>query len=171
MKIPLKPSLLKKRRESVKWIILHHTSELYPAPEAKIDNPKFQLPGLHKGVLEKKQADVNYHYVIERIGEDFFPIVTRPFVFLCEWDDIKPEVNNRAIHVALLGNYNFKIPEKRCYEVLAFRILNPFMKMFALSPSRIKFHNEVSNDEDLTCPGDFCDKEVVISMVRRFIIK
>ena len=171
MKIPLRPSLLKKRRESVKWIILHHTSEMYEQPEARIDNPKFQLPGLHKGVLEKKQADVNYHYVIEKIGEDYFPIVTRPFVFLCEWPDIDININNRAIHVSLLGNYDWKVPEKRLYEILAFRVLNPFMKMFSLSPSRVKFHNEVSDIEGLTCPGDFIDKEIVISMIRRFIIK
>jgi len=171
MKIPLRPSLLKKRRESVKWIILHHTSELYDNPEARIDNPKHQMPGLLKGVLEKKHPDVNYHYILERIGEDFVPIVARPFVFLCEWDDIPPNINNRAIHIALLGNYDFKIPEKRCYEVLAFRLINPFLKLYGLSPNKIKMHNEVSDIEDLTCPGDFVDPAVVEAMVRRFVIK
>ena len=41
MKIPLRPSRLTVRRQTVKWIILHHTAELYPAPEAKIDNAKY----------------------------------------------------------------------------------------------------------------------------------
>ena len=45
------------------------------------------------------------------------------------------------------------------------------MKMFGLSPSRIKLHSEVSSNEDLTCPGEFVDKAVIISMVRRFVIK
>ena len=70
-----------------------------------------------------------------------------------------------------MGSYDFKIPEKRCYEILAFRVLNPFMKMFHIAPNKIKFHNEVSDNKDLSCPGDFIDKEVVISMVRRFVIK
>jgi len=171
MKIPLKPALLTIRRQSIKFIILHHTVEMYPQPEARIDNPKYQLPALFKGVMEQKTGDINYHYVVEKIKEDYVPIVTRPFVYLCKWDDIDVNINNRAAHIALLGSYDFKIPEKRCYEILAFRLLNPMLKMFGLSPSRIMFHREVSKDKDLTCPGDFIDKEVIIAMVRRFVIK
>lgn len=162
---------MKIRRGKPRWIILHHTSEIYENPMAKIDNSKFQIQGLSKGVLELKQSDINYHYVVEKINDEYYPIVCRPFVYLCEWDDIDPNINNRAIHVGFLGNYDFKIPEKRFYEVLAFRILNPMLKMFKLDPSRIKFHNEVSSDKELTCPGDFIDKEVIISMVRRFVVK
>jgi len=171
MKIPLRPSRLTVRRQTVKWIILHHTAELYPIPSSRIDNPKYQMPGIQKGVLEQKTADINYHYIIDKVKDDYIPIVCRPFIYLCEWDDIHADINKRAIHVALMGSYDFKIPEKRLYEILAFRVLNPFMKMFHISPNKIKFHNEVSDDKDLTCPGDFIDKEVVISMVRRFVIK
>jgi len=171
MKIPLKPSLMKIRRGKVQWIILHHTSELYKNPASKIDNAKFQVQGLSKGVLEMKHSDVNYHYVIEKIDEEYYPFVCRPFVYLCEWDDIDPNINNRAIHIALLGNYDFKVPQKRMYEVLAFRVLNPMMKMFKISPKRIKMHRDVSSNKELTCPGDFIDPEVVETMVRRFVIK
>jgi len=170
MKIPLRPSLLKIRRKTG-YVILHHTSELYENPEARIDNAKYQLPGLFKGVLEKKQGDINYHYVVELIKEDYIPIVCRPFVYLCDYPDIPAEINNRAIHIALLGNYDFKIPQKRLYEVLAYKLINPMMKMFHISPNRIKFHSEVSTNKDLTCPGDFVDKAVVISMTRRFVVK
>lgn len=171
MKVPLRPSLLKVRRQSPRWIILHHTAEIYDNPAARIDNSKFQLRYLFKGVMEQKQGDVNYHYVIDKIKEDYIATITRPFVYLCEWDDIDVNINNRAIHVALLGNYDFKVPEKRMYEVLAYRVLNPFMKMFKLAPNRIKMHSEVSSNKDLTCPGDFIDRAVVESMVRRFVIK
>lgn len=171
MKLPLKPSLLKVRRGKPQWIILHHTSEMYENPEARIDNSKFQLKGLSKGVLEKKQGDINYHYVLDKIEEDYQPIVCRPFVYLCEWDDIAPSINNRAIHISLLGNYNFKVPEKRLYEILAYRIINPMLKMFKLDPSRVKLHSEVSSDKELTCPGDFIDPAVIEAQVRRFVIK
>jgi len=171
MKIPLKPSLLTVRRGKPQWIILHHTIELYKNPESKLDNAKFQVKGLSKGVLELKQADINYHYVIDKIEEDYQAIVCRPFVYLCEWDDIKPSINNRAIHIALMGSYDFRVPHKRLYEILAFRLLNPMLKMFSLSPSRIKLHKDVSSNKELTCPGDFIDSEVVETMVRRFIIK
>ncbi len=171
MKLPFKPSLMQVRRQTVKYIILHHTTEIYDNPEARIDNVKFQLPALSKGVLEKKQADINYHYVIEKIKEDFIPIICRPFVYLCDWPDIDLNINKRSIHIALLGSYDFTIPQKRCYEILAYKLLNPMLKMFGLAPNRIKFHREVSNNKELTCPGDFINKEIVISMVRRFVIK
>ncbi len=103
-RIPLRPSLLNRRRQSVKWIILHHTAEMYEQPESRIDNPKYQMPGLFKGVLEKKQGDVNYHYVIDMIKGDYNVIITRPFVYLCDWEDIDLNINNRSINVALLVN-------------------------------------------------------------------
>ena len=171
MKIPLKPSLLKIRRQSVKFIVLHHTSCLYPQPEARIDNPKYQLPALFKGVMEQKTGDINFHYVVEKVKEDYIPFVCRPFVFECKWDDIDPNINKRSIHIAMLGSYSFKVPEKRLYEILAFRLLNPMLKMFGISPSRIKLHSEVSSNKDLDCPGEFFNKEVIIAMTRRFIIK
>lgn len=169
MKIPLRPSLLKIRRRT-KWIILHHTAEIYEIPASRIDNPKYQMPGLFKGVLEKKQGDVNYHYVIDKIQEDYVPIVCRPIVYMCEWDDIHPDINNAAIHVALMGSYSFKVPERRCVEILAFRVLNPLLKIFGLAPARIKFHRDVT-DEDTDCPGEFVDRAVIEAMVRRFVIK
>jgi hypothetical protein len=171
MKIPLRPSRLKIRRQSVKWIILHHTIELYKQPAAKIDNATYQLPELFKGVMEQKTADINYHYVVEKIKDDYVPIATRPFVYLCEWPDIDVNINNRAIHVALLGSYDLKVPEKRLYEILAFRLLNPFMKMFHLNPKRIKFHRDVSSNKDLSCPGDFMEMARVEALVRRFVVK
>lgn len=171
MKIPFKPSMLIVRRHNVKWLIIHHTSEIYDIPSAKIDNSKYQLPALYKGVLEKKQGDINYHYVIDKIDEDYIPIVTRPFIYECEWKDIDPNINQKSIHIGLLGNYSLKIPEKRLLEVLAYKLLNPMLKMFHIAPNKIKFHNEVSSNKELDCPGVFIEKEDIITMVRRFIIK
>ena len=171
MKLPLRPSRLIVRRQTVKWIIIHHTAELYPAPETQIDNSKYQLAGIFNGVLEQKSADINYHYIIDKIKDDYIPIVCRPFVYLCEYDDIHDDINKRSIHVGLMGNYNFKIPEKRIYNILAYRLLNPFMKMFNITPNKIKFHHEVSDNKKLTCPGDFLDKEIVLAFTRKFLVK
>lgn len=170
MKIQLRPSLLTVRRQTIKWIIIHHTVEMYPQPAARIDNPKYQLPELFKGVLEDKTGDINYHYVVEKIKEDYQVIVTRPFVYLCDWPDIDLNINNRSIHIGLLGNYSFAVPEKRLYEVLAYRLLNPFMKMFHLNPKRIKLHRDISREE-IDCPGDFVEMARIEALVRRFVIK
>lgn len=171
MRIHLRPSRLKIRRQSVKWIIVHHTAELYKQPEVQVDNPKFQMDGIVTGVHTDKQADINYNYVIDRIKEDWWPIVTRPIVYLCEWDDISPDINNRAVHVALLGSYDLKIPTTRLYEVLAYRLLNPMLKLFNIAPNRIKLHRDVSSNKELSCPGDFFKEEKLITLVRKFVIK
>ena len=171
MKLKLRPSMMKVRRQSVKWLIVHHTAEMYPAPSSKIDNAKYQLPGLISGVHQQKTGDINYHYVIDKIGEDYMPIACRPISYLCEWDDIDNNINNRAIHVAMLGSYDFKIPEKRLYEIMAYKLLNPMLKLFGIPPSKIKFHKDVSSNKDLSCPGDFVDQAVVVAMIRKFVIK
>lgn len=171
MRIPFKVSLLKIRHTRPRFIILHHTVCMYPDPAARIDNSKYQLKGLMNNVLEQKTPDLNYHYIIEKIKEDYVVYTCRPFVAFCDFDDIDDNINRYAIHVAMLGSYDFKIPERRLYETLAYRLLNPMLKMFALAPTRIKLHSEVSSNKELTCPGDFVNKEVIISMIRRFVIK
>jgi hypothetical protein len=171
MKIKLRPSRLKVRRQSVKWLIVHHTAELYHQPEVKIDTPKFQMDGIVAGVHIQKQADINYHYVIDKIKEDYHPIVTRPIAYLCEWDDIDNNINNRAVHIAVLGSYDVKIPTTRLYEILAFRLLNPMLKLFNIAPNKIKLHRDVSSNKELTCPGDFFNEGKLITLVRRFVIK
>jgi hypothetical protein len=170
-RIHLRPSLLDIRRKSVKWIIVHHTAEIYEFPESRIDNNKYQMPGIYAGVLEKKQGDVNYHYVLDKIKGEYNCIACRPIVYLCDWPDIPADINKRAVHVALMGSYDYKVPEKRMYEILAFRLLNPMIKLFGISPNRIKMHYEVTKDKDLSCPGDFINKDVIIAMTRRYVVK
>jgi len=171
MKLPLRPSLLKIRHTKIKYIIIHHSICQYNIPEAKIDNPKFQIPSLISSVLEKKQPDINYHFVIEKIKDDYHIITYRPFVYICEFDDIDKNINNDALHIALLGSYNFKIPEERLYNILAYRLLTPLISNFKISPNKIYFHREVSNNKEESCPGNFVNKEKLISVIRRFIVK
>jgi len=171
MKIPFRPSLMDLRRHPIKWLIVHHTAEIYDREDARIDNSKYQMSAIFKGVLEKKQPDVNYHIVIEKVKEDYIPIIARPFPYLCKFPDIHDDINKRALHVAMLGSYDFKIPNIRLMEVLAYKVLNPFMKIFKISTNKVKLHREVSTDKSITCPGDFVDSGKIISLVKRYVIK
>ena len=171
MKMPIKPSMLRRRRKRPKFIILHHTAEIYKNPSARVDNSKYQMNDIFNGVPELKQGDVNYNFCIEKIKEDYNVIVTRPFPYLCDFPDISNDINSRSIHVSLLGDYDFKIPEKRLYEITCYRILNPLLNLFHLTPSKIKFHRDVSSNKKLTCPGDFVDRAVIESMVRKYVLK
>jgi len=171
MKISLKLSRLEIRRTKVKWIILHHTEDEYHGASASIiDNSKYQMNPIMNVVLERNDPDINYHFIIDKIKDEYMVFTCRPFVTLCDYSDISVNTNNAAIHIGLMGSYDFTVPEKRLYEILAFRLLSPLLKLFILNPNRIKLHREVSN-EKRTCPGDFFDKAVVISMVRKFVMK
>ncbi len=170
-RIPFKISRLKVRHTRPRYIIIHHTKCQYDLPESKIDNSEYQMKSLTKGVLEDKSADINFHYVIEKIKDDYQAIACRPIVTMCDYDDVDKNINNYAIHIALMGSYDFKVPSKRMYEVLCYRVINPILKIWKLNPTRIKLHSEVSENKDIICPGDFIDKNIIIATTRRFLLK
>jgi len=144
---------------------------MYPQETLKIDNAKYQTPFLSKAVMEGKQSDINYNFIVEQIEQDVQVMLARPFVYKCEFKDIPNDINNHAVHVAMLGSYDYKIPSKRFYETLAYRCLNPLVRLFHINVDRIKFHSEVSTNKELTCPGIFVDETVITAQVRRYIIK
>lgn len=172
MKIPFKMGLLKVRHIFPRYIIIHHTFCTYPKnPALKIDTPVIQVGKMGKEVLEQKTPDINYHFVVEQIGDDFYSFIFRPLNTLCEFPDMNPGMNEMSIHVALLGNYDLKIPEKRLYAVLAYRVLNPISRLLHLPEKRIKFHHEVSNDKSQTCPGSFVNKDIIMAFRRKYLKK
>jgi hypothetical protein len=172
MKIPFKIGLLEVRHIFPKYIIIHHSFCTYSVnPLLKIDNPSLQIPKLGLEVLEQKTPDINYHVIMEQIGEDFYPILARPLNTICTFDDIDSSINKLSIHVAVLGSYDLKIPTPRLYEVLAYRVINPLSRSFRIPEKRIKLHYEVSNNKEQTCPGAFLDKDVIIAMRRKYMKK
>ena len=170
MKIPLRPSVMHIRRTGVRFIVLHHTVALYDEPSTFIDNAKFQTPAIFSNVLEKKQGDINYNFLVEQIKEDYYCFITRPFPYLCEYDDIIPSINNSSIHIGVMGNFDLVTPTPRLYDILSYRVLNPLLRLFHLSVNKIKFHSEIST-EKTTCPGVFFDKGKLITMVKKFVLK
>ena len=171
MKIPFKPSLMRVRHKRPRFIILHHTVCQYPQEGAKIDGPLYQLPFIMNGVLEQKTPDINFHYIVEKIKDDYVVMNCRPFVYECDFPDIDTHINRIGIHVAVMGSYSLKVPEKRLFEICAYKLINPLFKIFNLTPNMIKTHSELSSNKELTCPGDFFEVSRLISEVKRFIIK
>jgi len=171
MKLILKPSLLKLRTTRIKYIIIHQSTCQYNVPESKIDNSKFQIPGLISQSIEKKQPDLNFHFIVDKIKDDYQLIVCRPFMYVCEFDDIDSEINRSALHISLIGSYDLKIPDQRLYNILSYRLLNPLLRHFKITPDKIYFHRDISNNKKESCPGSFINKEKLISAVRRFVVK
>ena len=167
MRFKFKPGLLKIRRKPIKWIILHHTSEMYHTPDTQIDNKKPQIDSLYKYAMEKKDIDINYHFVIEEIKEDFQVVMGRPVTYLCDWNDIDININERAVHVGFMGSYDFKVPSERMLDVLSYKLLNPLMMKNGITIERVKLHRDLSND-NITCPGDLFDRERVVTHIKKY---
>jgi len=169
MKLPFKNTFLKTRGARPKFIVLHHTYCKYDlVPSAEIDNSTFQLPTLWKNVLIKKEFEVNYHYVIEKIKEDYVATIGMPLPYICKFDDIPPSLNRYSIHVSILGDYNITIPESRLYSIMAYKVISPLMKLYGITPARLFLHNEISTNKDEKCPGEYFDLDRLINQIRRF---
>lgn len=171
MKYPLKPNRLDIRRKPIRYIIVHHTWCQYPIPQLELDSQEYQVGKLFSQVMEQKTVDLNYHAVITRVRQEYVCILGRPFVATCDFPDIDPQYNLRAIHIALLGNFNEDIPDKRAYEIMAFRAINPFIRLLGLNESRIYTHKYLSENEEESCPGEFFADNVLVAFMRKFRMK
>jgi hypothetical protein len=171
-KMPIRLPLLRLRRTRVKYIVIHNTAELYPITAAQIDNSQFQTPKIISNLMEKNLIDINYNFLVEKIGDEYWVICARPFVLLCDFPDIEPSINNMAIHIGVLGDYNKKLPDRRLYSILAYRLVSALLKQFRLGYDRIFLHKELSTTpEETTCPGEFFDKAILLSFARKYIMR
>jgi hypothetical protein len=174
MKIPLRPKFLKKFRRPWLYLVLHDLSCSFSGlDEFKLDTPKFQTNRLRTINLQlNKQLDLNFHFVIERINDDFEVMVGRPMSAICEYEDIPRNINDIAIHIGMMGNFKFYIPENRFYKVLAYRIITPLIQMSKINRTRIFTHDEISesNQKTFECPGRLFEKQRLTSIINEQLI-
>ena len=170
MRIPYRPHSFTKVKHPPRYIIIHDTGkDVLPEPSVVMDTQGYQVGKLRdQNMVINGDFDLNYHYIVERLKGDFEAMVSRPLNAMCEHDDIRSPYDG-AIHVAILGNYDYDIPEERLYQCVAYRVIGPLLWMFKLDKSRVKLHSEVS-DTEIGCPGRNFDKQRLMSYVKTLII-
>jgi hypothetical protein len=114
------------------------------------------------------EFDLNYHFIVEKIKDDYETLFGRPLNAICEYDDIVSPYD-AAIHVGVMGNFNFDIPPERLYKQIAYRVLGPMMMYFRIDKSKILLHREVSSDQ-AECPGTNFNKARLLSYVKTMVI-
>lgn len=152
-----------------KHIIIHHTAELNPIPTgSRLDNRKFQVNKI-KNHLFKFNGTKNlpYHYLIERIDDDYEIIGLSPISSKIEIFADIPDAYSNSIHIALLGDYNEDIPEFRLYQRLAYNLIAPIMTLFRIPIDNIFLHSEISKSY-FECPGEFFSKIKLLSYIRLY---
>ena len=166
MTLPIKPSLYKYSDKWPKYIILHHTEELeLNSGSVLFDKPTFQFNNLQKNYYQLDNLYLPYHFVIEKVGDEYHPIVSAPLLTKIEFLDLDTEYQE-GVHIALLGNYNADNVDLKLYDVLTLRVIIPLMKTFRIEEKNILFHSEVSFLRNSTCPGEFFSRPKLISSIR-----
>lgn len=166
MTLPIKPNLYKYSNKWPKYIILHHTEELdLNTGSVLFDKPTFQFNNLQTSYYQLDKLYLPYHYVIEKVGDEYHSIVSAPLFTKMEFLDLDSEYQE-GVHIALLGNYNADNVDLKLYDVLTLRVIIPLMKMFRIEENNIVLHSEVSFLRNSTCPGEFFDKSRLISSIR-----
>lgn len=172
MRVPYKPHSFKKVKKPYRYIIIHDTGkDIQHDSEIFIDTKEYQTGKLRTyNYSITGEADLNYHFIVERIKDDYEVIICRPLNSVCEYDDIiEPFNSDASIHIAVMGDYDFDLPEDRLYKVIAYRILGPLMFMFKLDKSRIKLHREISTNK-IECPGQNFEKDRLLSYTKNLVI-
>ena len=152
MKLPYRPRSLPIARRRFKYIVIHDVScQFEGITEFYTDNVTFQTGKLRSNdFILNGNIDLNYHYVVEKVQDDFQTIVGRPLYALCEYDDIDPKFEY-SIHIAMMGSYDYIKPEERFYKQMAYRCIVPLMKIYRIAPPQVFMHHEIS--EQGGCPG------------------
>lgn len=103
-------------------------------------------------------ADIGYHFGIERLGSDYEALLGRPL-------DMKGAhckeggMNEKAIGICLVGNFDLVPPPNEALKVLRDRLLSPLMRIHNIPPSNIVFHRDYATYK--SCPGNLFTKELL----------
>lgn len=171
MNVPYKPIYLPKAYKKFQYVIVHDFSCQFPdVTKASIDDKKIQTQGVRiYNWMFKNEYELPYHFVCEKIGDDFETTLARPFCYYCEYEDIPSQYLN-SIHIALAGNYNFITPTQRTYQQLAYRSVSSVVRWFGIPLTNVLLHWEVSTNKKLHCPGDSFQRGKLQSAIRQYSI-
>lgn len=169
MNVPYKPVYLPKAYKKFQYVIIHDFSCQFPdIDKAKVDDKKIQMQGVRVyNWLFKNSFELPYHFVCEKIGDDFETMMARPFCYYCQYEDIPSQYLN-SVHVALSGNYNIISPTQRTYQQIAYRPIASIVRWFNMSLNNVFFHWEVSTNNSLHCPGDAFKREKFQSAIHQY---
>lgn len=165
------PTRLFKAPRRFRYIIIHDTSCQWDKSNIfSIDKRMMQTSPMRARFRSQKQYwELPYHFVCEKIGENYQTLLGRPLQYasFLEFPDIDRHYAQNAIHVCLMGNYNILSHTAKLYEQLAYRVLCPMMKTYRINRSRIFLHGELSKTHP-DCPGFNFSKQTLYTFMAKY---
>jgi len=158
-------------RRKPHYIILHSAicAIHNPLTSLKIDNNKNQLNLLkYEYIYKDKHTNIPYHFLIEKINGDYETLLMTPLNEpIKEFNNLAN--NDRNIHVAIDGNFDYQLAIPRLYEVLAYRVLTPIMYLYSIPQSNILFHSDLDKEQK-DCPGQMFYKDILLQKIQKYQI-
>lgn len=156
MKIQYKPIYLPRAPKRYRYIVIHDVNCMCEKfNDFRNDTSIFQTNKLRARLRQdKKWFELPYHFVCEKINDDFETISARPIHYSCE--DCYPNMDKLysrfGIHICVMGNFNVMVGDTRMYQQMCYRAITPMMKTFRIYKSNIVLHGEIEPSE-IQCPG------------------
>lgn len=173
MKVPFRPVYLPKGPRRYRYIILHDTNCMcHRFNDFKIDGSTFQTNKLRGRVYQdKKLFELPYHFVCEKVLDDYQTIVARPTQYSCEdaYLGLDKNFSRLGIHICIMGNYNYVAEDVRMYQQLCYRAITPIMKQYRIPKGNIYLHGEL-DPKHLDCPGYHFSKQHLKAYIQPFLI-
>lgn len=144
------------------WIMVHHS--------ATKDSGTVSWAAIERFHRETQGwRDIGYHAGLELVGgPELGPYAYQALIgrsvnspaAACK----EGEMNTRALHVCVVGNFDDVAPSSAILAVLKKRVLLPWMDLFGIPADHIVGHRDYATYK--TCPGRSFDLEAVRRMVR-----
>lgn len=173
MKIPYKPGHLPKGPRRYTSIVLHDSMcQADFNGNFRLDVPSSQVNVVRSELRkEKKYFELPYHFVCEKLKDDYETVIARPLQYSCE--DGYPELDSLysryAIHICIMGNFNMMTDDSRMYQQICYRAITPMMRVYHIRRNNIFLHGELTS-EHVDCPGLNFQKSKLMAYIEKFNI-
>ena len=156
MKVPYKQVYLPRGPRRYRYIVLHDTNCMcHKFNDFKNDTTHFQTNKLRYRIRqERKWYELPYHFVCEKILDDYETVTGRPLKYSCEdcYPDLPSNFARLAVHICVMGNFNVMVGDTRMYQQICYRAITPVMSLYRIPKGNIYLHGEL-NPGQLDCPG------------------
>jgi N-acetylmuramoyl-L-alanine amidase len=138
------------------YIMVHHSLTK--------DGETVSAPAIERyHMVDNGWRDVGYHALIELVADPheyglaaYQAFMGRPVTQVaaaCR----EGNMNERALHVCVVGNYDIAAPSEEMLTRLVARVLRPWMDEYGIPPERIIAHRDYATYK--TCPGSRFDMD------------
>ena len=145
--------ILYQLRKTTDAIVIHHSLTR--------DGQTVNWDAIRRYHKSMKWIDVGYHFGVEIINGRYQILVGRPLMAVgahC----YQQGVNTRSIGVCVVGNFDLRRPDEKCFDMLI-PFISHLLKAFKLSPNAIYGHRDFANYK--SCPGKMFDMVELAELV------